>query len=226
MNQASKYIDLTHTLSKTIPSWNGDCGFHLNIHGDYKDSTGPDFFRSQDIAMRAGMGTHMDAPAHCFEGAKTIDELKLENLVVDCVMIDVSADANETYIVMPEVVEKFEKEHGEIKPNSVVIFYTGWDKYWDTPEKYINNHIFPSIHEDTAQLLLKRDIAGLGIDTLSADTGATGFPVHRAILGAGKYLIENVANAKQLPSTGAKVCVMPIKIKDGTESPIRLIALV
>jgi kynurenine formamidase len=28
------------------------------------------------------------------------------------------------------------------------------------------------------------------------------------------------------PATGAKVCVMPIKIKDGTESPIRLIALV
>lgn len=220
----NRFIDLTHTLSETIPSWSGDCGFRLNIHGDYKESAGPDFFRSQDITMRAGMGTHMDAPAHCFEGKETIDTLKFENLVVDCVVIDVSADADEAYVVTPEVVEKFEKEHGEIKPNSVVIFYTGWDKYWNTPETYINNHMFPSIHEDTAQLLLKRDIAGLGIDTLSADTGVTGFPVHRAILGAGKYLIENVANAKDLSATGAKVIVAPLKIKDGTEAPIRLIA--
>lgn len=49
--------------------------------------------------------------------------------------------------------------------------------------------------------------------------------MHRAILGADKYLVENVANAKLLPPTGAKVLVLPIKIKDATEAPIRLIAL-
>jgi kynurenine formamidase len=83
---------------------------------------------------------------------------------------------------------------------------------------------FPSVHENVAKLLLERGVTGIGIDTLSADTGADGFPVHRAILGAGKYLVENVANAKELPPTGAKIAVLPMKIKDGTEAPIRLIA--
>ena len=81
------------------------------------------------------------------------------------------------------------------------------------------------MHVSTAKLLLKRNIAGLGIDTFSADTGADGFPVHLAVLGADKYLVENVANAKKLPPTGAKSFVLPMNIKDGTEASIRLIAL-
>ncbi|KKT00996.1 MAG: hypothetical protein UW07_C0014G0007 [Candidatus Nomurabacteria bacterium GW2011_GWF2_43_8] len=226
MDKELKVVDLTHTLSEIIPTWDGSCGFELSINSDYKDCTPPNLFRTQKIKCGAGIGTHMDAPAHVVPGGKTIDKLTLEELATDCAVIDVSEEANENYIIMPQVVEKFEKEHGKIKSNSFVIFYTGWERYWKTPEKYINNHIFPSVHENTAKMLLGREIAGLGIDTLSADTGAGGFPVHRAVLGAGKYLVENIANAKNLPPTGAKIFVLPMKIKDGTEAPIRLVALI
>jgi kynurenine formamidase len=221
-----KVIDLTHALSSEIPSWDGSCGFDISIDTDYKDCTPPSLFRTNKIQMNAGMGTHMDAPAHCVPDAKTIDKLTLDELITDCVVIDVSNELDENYIVMPEVVEKFEKEYGKIKLNSFVIFYTGWDKYWHNPEKYNNNHVFPSIHVSTAEILMKRNIAGLGIDTLSADTGKDGFLVHRAILGAGKYLVENIANAKDLPPTGAKILVLPMKIKGATEAPIRLIGFI
>lgn len=220
-----KVVDLTHSLSSDIPCWDGNCGFHLAMETDYKDCSGPDFFRIQKITTLAGTGTHMDAPAHCFSGAKAIDALDLKNLVTDCAVIKVNDVVDENYIVMPEMVEKFEKENGKIRPNTFVIIYTGWDKYWNTPEKYRNNLQFPSVHESTAKLLLERDIAGLGTDTLSADATGKSFPVHRAILGAGKYLVENIANANDLSSTGARIFVMPIKIKEGTEAPIRLVAL-
>ena len=226
MNKEFKLVDLTHQLSSEIPTWDGSCGFELSIGTDYKDCISPNLFRVQKIKCGAGIGTHMDAPAHVIPNGRTIDKLSLEELVTDCIVIDVSAEAGEDYIVLPEVVEKFEKEQGEIKPNSFVIFYTGWDKYWDDREKYNNDHKFPSVDVSTAELLLKRDIAGIGIDTLSADTGTNGFPVHNAILGADKYLVENIANAKELPPIGAKSFVLPMKIKDGTESPIRLIALI
>ena len=127
---------------------------------------------------------------------------------------------------MPSSVEKFETEYGIIPAGSFVLFYTGWDKYWETPEKYHGNYHFPSVHASTAELLLSRSIVGLGIDTLSCDRGDTGYPVHRTILGAGKYLIENIANAGSLPPTGAKIYALPMKIADATEAPIRLIALV
>jgi len=225
MNKDFKIIDLTHALSPEIPTWDGSCGFEMELTLDYKNCTPPDLFRKHSLKMESGIGTHMDAPAHVIPGGRTIDTIALEELVTNCVMIDVSSEVNEGYVIMPEAVEKFEKEHGEIQPNSFVIFYTGWDKHWGDSEKYINNHKFPSVGISTAELLLKRNIAGLGIDTLSADTGASGFPVHRAILGADKYLVENVANAKKLPSIGAKSLVLPMNIKEGTEAPVRLVAL-
>ncbi len=213
-------------MSSDIPSWDGDCGFHVSLAVDYKDCTGPDLFRVQNITSRAGMGTHIDAPAHCFPGAKTIDALNLENLVTNVVIIKVDDVADENYTLMPERVLKFEQQHGRIEPNSFVICYTGWDRHWTTPAKYRNELRFPSVHESTGQLLLERDIAGLGIDTLSPDARGNAFPVHRTILGAGKYLVENVANAKDLPATGAKIFVLPMKIEEGTEAPVRLVALV
>jgi kynurenine formamidase len=214
MNKELKIVDLTHQLSSEIPTWDGSCGFELSINTDYKDCTPPDLFRTQKIKCNAG------------KGGLTIDKLKLEDLVTDCVVIDVSFKADENYIIMPEVLEKFESENGKIKSNSFVIFYTGWDKHWGDKEKYINDHKFPSVDKSTAQILLDRNIAGLGIDTLSADTGQNGFPVHQVLLGAGKYLVENIANAKELPPIGAKSFVLPTKIKDATEAPIRLIALI
>lgn len=226
MNGQFKIVELTHSLSNNIPSWDGKADFELSIVTDYKDCTPPDLFRTQKINASVSLGTHMDAPAHVIPSGRTIDKLTLEELVVDCVVIDVSQEANENYLVMPSAIEKFEKEYGEIPPHSLVIFYTSWSKYWENPEKYHNKFGFPSVDVSTAEILLQRKVVGLGIDTFSCDTGKNGFPVHRTILGADKYLVENVANAKLLPATGAKVLILPTKIKDATEAPIRLIALI
>lgn len=225
-NTNFKLIDLTHTIHSDIPSWDGVYAFELSIDTDYKDCTPPNLFRTQKINMSASLGTHMDAPAHVIPGGRTIDKITMEELVTDCVVIDVSSEADEVYMIMPSAIEKFEKEYGEIKANSFVIFYTGWDKYWNERDEYHNNHKFPSVDISTAELLLKRNITGLGIDTFSCDTGQNGFPVHRTILGADKYLVENVANAKELPPRGARIFVLPMKIKDGTEASVRLMALI
>ena len=67
---------------------------------------------------------------------------------------------------------------------------------------------------------------GIGVDTLSPDTGKQGFPVHDIFLGAGKYLVENIANSESLPNVGAHILVLPLKIQGGTEAPVRLVGLV
>lgn len=219
-----KKIDLTHSLSPEIPSWDGSCSFNLGVTTDYTDCKAPNLFRVQKIEAKAGIGTHIDAPAHCFPDGATIDMLSFENLVTDCVVVHIE-NADENYKITPDDIEKFEIENGLIGANTFVIFHTGWDQYWDRPEKYRNDLKFPSLHEDTAKLLLKRDIAGIGIDTLSPDAIGNDFPVHRVLLGAGKYIVENVANAKELPSVGVKIMIMPLKIKNGTESPVRLVAM-
>ncbi len=219
-----KIIDLTHPLSPTIPTWDGSCGFEHHLQHDYQPSSTTSF-RTHRVHMNEGIGTHIDAPAHCIPGGKTIDELNLNDLLAPCLVIDVSAKAHERYSVTVADIEVFEEKYGLIKPGSFIIVRTGWEKFWSEPEKYRGNLVYPCVSVDAAQFLLKRDIAGLGIDTLSPDRPDEGFPVHTTLLSAGKYIVENIANSANLPPVGFYSLALPIKIQGGTEAPVRLIAI-
>jgi kynurenine formamidase len=221
-----KIIDLTHTLDETIPSWSGSCGFQAEIKLDYADCPDEVKFRVQQIKMHAGVGTHIDAPAHCVQDDLTVDQLSLSNLIASTVVIDVSNLSHGRYSVTVKDIEGFEKSYGTIQPNSFVIIKTGWEQFWNEPQKYRNNHFFPSVSKAAAEFLLKRQIVGVGIDTLSPDRPEDGYPVHALLLGAGKYIIENVANLTELPPVGCFTLALPIKIKGATEAPIRLIGLI
>ncbi|MFZ4115830.1 MAG: cyclase family protein [Chthoniobacterales bacterium] len=218
-------IDLTHALDEMIPSWNGSCGFEQSIKLDYEKEE-PLSFRVQQLKMHAGIGTHLDAPAHCNRGELTIDQLSLTDLIAPCVVIDVSDRADAEYALCVEEIEIFETSYGPIEPHSFVILRTGWEQFWNQPKRYHNNYLFPSISGEAAQFFLKRNVVGLGIDTLSPDKPRDGFPVHEALLGANKYIIENVANSSALPTTGSLIIALPIKTRGGTEAPMRLVALV
>ncbi|KIA77266.1 hypothetical protein DB43_GQ00080 [Parachlamydia acanthamoebae] len=215
-----KWIDLTHVLKDTIPTWDMTCGFQ---HATISDPQ--DLFVVQHIEMFAGVGTHMDAPAHCISGGKTVEGFSLESLIRPCVVIDVSDRAHAHYTINSQDIQNFERLHRELRPNDFVVFYTGWDKYWEEPVKYHNQYQFPNISKSAAEYLISKSIAGIGIDTLSPDRSTEGFPVHALILGAGKFIVENIANALQMPPTGGHVMVIPIRTC-GTEAPIRLLGVV
>lgn len=219
-------IDLTHPLTHTMPSWDGGCGFsHENVL-DYPDCDTPVQFRVQSIAMQAGMGTHMDAPAHCIPQGKTIDQISLTECLAPCVVIDVSGIADEYFLLSKADIKHFEQQHGLISAGTFVIIRSGWEQHWSNPTQYRNELQFPSLSIEAALYLLERNIIGLGIDTLSPDTAKNGYPVHQAVLGAGKYIIENIAYSASMPSTGGFTLAMPLLFKEGTEAPIRLIGLV
>lgn len=221
-----KMIDLTHTLSSHIPTWSGLCGFEQEITLDYQDCDTEVKFRVQKIHLHAGAGTHIDAPLHCFSAGKGVSDLDLNDLIAPCIMIDVSLKAKVGYSISIEDLKAFEEAHGVIPEHSFVIFYTGWDRFWSEPTAYQGNYNYPSMSIAVAQVLLERGVVGIGIDTLSPDKPEEGFPVHRLMLGAGKYIVENIANANKLPPCSSYAMVMPIKIQGGTEAPIRLIALI
>lgn len=221
-----KLLDLTHPLTASTPTWDGACGFsHSNLL-DYSGCTGEVQFRVQGLNMPAGVGTHMDAPAHCNPGGKTVDAFFAQDLLAPCVVIDIAKKAHDTYLCSAQDVLNFEKRYRPIQSGDFVIIHTGWGRYWLHPQQYRNDLQFPSVSEEAAQLLLARDIAGLGIDTLGPDTADSGYPVHRIILGRGKYLVENVAHAESMPPVGAYVLVAPLFVAGGTEAPVRLIGFI
>lgn len=215
-------VDLTHTLSEDIPSWGGGAGFVVENESDYSDCS----FRVQKLKMFAGIGTHIDAPSHCLPGGYNVDDIPIQKLILPCIRIDVSSKMDPEYKVSVQDVLEFEKTFLKISEGCFVLIYTGWSQYWNDPEKYRNTLSFPSVSEEAADLFFQRNIAGLGIDTLSPDVNASQFPVHRILLGAGKYIVENIAQAQLLPPVGSFILIMPLKGKGLTESPCRIFGMI
>ena len=115
-----------------------------------------------------------------------------------------------------------------------MLFRSGWGKFWPDRKQYLGSDVkgdtahlhFPGIARDAAELLVTRNIAGVGIDTASMDHGpSTDFIVHQVLTRANIYGIENIAHADLLPATGATLIALPMKIAEGTGGPARVVAL-
>ncbi len=223
MLTCKKYLDLTHTLSSDVPSWDGLPGFSVAITKDYQSQQDAVSFRVQELHLHAGIGTHMDAPAHCIKDGLTIEEIPIEDLVVLCSVIDVSKIAHDNFRLTEQHVKDFEKAQGRIPKRHFIIVRFGWDTYFHDANRFRNNLRFPTVSKEAGDYLLSKDIVGLGVDTLSPDSADSNFPVHHALLGAGKYIVENVANSHAL-SPLSRVMIFPLKFKGATEAPVRMIA--
>ncbi len=155
-------------------------------------------------------------------------------------MIDVSDKVNNNadYLVTVADVEAWEKVNGKIPDNAILLFKTGWGKYYPDAKKYLGteekgaaavaNLHFPSIHPDLASWLIKnRKIKALGVDTASVDYGQSkDFKTHQLLYAENIIGFENIASLDQLPVKGAFIIALPMKIKGGTGGPLRIVAWV
>ena len=147
--------------------------------------------------------------------------------------IDVSAKValDADYRITVDDLRAFENAHGPIPTGAVVLAYTGWSKFWDTPARYQNQDVmsrlhFPGFSAEAAQWLVdERQARGLGLDTLSVDHGLSrDFAVHHVLGKAGRYGLENLANLDKLPPRDFYLFVAPIKIESGSGGPTRVFA--
>ncbi|PIS03441.1 MAG: cyclase [Chlamydiae bacterium CG10_big_fil_rev_8_21_14_0_10_42_34] len=223
-------VDLSHELHEQIPTWSGGCGYRLEVKLDY-----PQGLCVQSLKSHAGVGTHIDAPSHFFDNSLNVGEIALENLIVPVCVLDLRQKMDPNLFVLPQDLELYEKTHGKIAENSLVLANTGWSQFWIYPDQYRNVQSdgkmhFPGFSESAALFLIERNVVGLGIDTLSPDGSTNGpgvrYPVHESILGAKKYILENLANLEQMPPRGAFALVMPPRSRDATESAARVVGLI
>src|SRR5262245_30884913 len=224
---ATKVVDLTHPMHDEMAYWPGGVPFKKTLLVDYRQG-----YLLHKFEMGENTGTHVDAPAHLVQGRKTIDQLALSELIVPAVVIDVKdkALANPEYQLSTGDVEAWEAKHGKIPAGSLVVLNTGWHKRFNEPKRYVNMDAdkvmrFPGFGPDSAKLLIERNVAGIGIDTLSIDFGASkDFQAHRIVLAANKYQIENLANLDALPPTGATVFVGVLPVRGGSQAQARIVA--
>ena len=87
---------------------------------------------------------------------------------------------------------------------------------------------FPGLSPEASQWLVdERNINAIGLDTPSIDYGqSTGFESHVILLSKNIPAFENLTNLNQLPSKDFMVIALPMKIKDGSGGPLRIIAVI
>jgi kynurenine formamidase len=118
----------------------------------------------------------------------------------------------------------------------VVILRTGWGSRGADTKAFFNaaadgSPHYPGFGKDSATFLTtERDILGVGTEAVGTDAaiGAQAdppFPNHSIMHGAGKFGLTQLANVDRLPLTGALVMAAPLKIENGSGSPVRVIAL-
>lgn len=240
-----KVVDLTQPLDAATPVANlspqcaASPGF-LREEISHYDERGPSWYWNT-IQMGEHTGTHFDAPIHWVSGRNlsnsTCDSIPPERFIGPACVIDASQQAaeNPDFLLTAEQVRAWEQEHGDIRPGSWVLMRTDWCKRYD-PEQFVNNGAdgphSPGFARDAVELLAReRDVMGVGVETLGIDAGqAAGFdppfPVHHVIHGAGKYGLASLRNLDQLPPTGTVLIAAPLKIVEGSGSPVRALALV
>lgn len=204
------------------------------------DDNGPAWYWNS-FTCGEHVGTHFDAPTHWVTGqdGANVDKLPASDFIGEAIVIDMTADCekNADRLLEVEDILNFEKEHGKIPPHSWFVMQTGWAKYAQDAEKFFNvgedgmpHTPGPSV-EAVTFLVKERDVLGFCCETVGTDAGIAGtfepmFPCHNIMHGNGKLGITQLNNLDKLPPRGAIIIALPLKITDGSGSPVRPMAIV
>jgi kynurenine formamidase len=203
------------------------------------DSRGPAWYWN-NIACGEHTGTHFDAPIHWISGKdlpeNSVDRINPRKFVGPACVIDVTADVekNPDFLLTVERVKQWESEHGKIPAGAWLLLRTGWSRRSDAGQ-YINlrddgPHTPGFIKECSEFLARERDVLGVGVETVGTDAGQAAkfdppFANHYVMHGSGKFGLAGLCNLDQLPPVGAVVIAAPLKIVNGSGSPLRVIAI-
>jgi kynurenine formamidase len=241
---AIRTIDLTQTLSPetptlVLPPEFGQCAAFSQEEISRYDERGVAWYWN-NFTVSEHTGTHFDAPIHWITGKdlpnNSVDTVAPADFIAPAVVIDISqkAAADPDYLLTVEDIKEWEATHGRIPPRNWVMLRTDWSKR--DVDAYTNRredgaHTPGPSAEAVRFLVDERDAHGLGVETIGTDAGQAhlldpAYPAHTLFHAAGRYGLQCLENLDLLPPTGSVVVAAPLKIKGGSGSPLRVLALV
>ena len=221
-----EWVDLSHTLEEAIPAYPTHARFGKTLYESYEYG---DAARHYGLTMSEHTGTHMDAPLHFISEGPAhygTDEIPLGRLAGRAATIG-ATDLGADDLVKVGYIEAWEEEHAPIEAGDRVLIRYGWDLRWATgPEGRRFLEGWPGLSGEAAQYLVGKGVTLVGCDTLAIDAAvSTEHPAHYALLGSEVYIVENLKNLDRLPPF-CLFLALPLKIKGGSGSPVRAVALV
>lgn len=215
-----KVIDLTQTITEDMPVYPGTEGPKLHPASTYEK----DGFKETLLTMFSHTGTHMDAPAHIYEGRTTLDAFDASQfvgqaLVIDCRDIEAGSE-------IP--LSKIHSVQALANQAEYILFLTGWSRYWGSPE-YFGDYPVPS--KEVCQYLIDSGKKGVGLDFIGLDPVAdVNLVRHHQVLAHDMVIVENLTNLKAVQEACKgglfALAALPLKYENADGAPIRAVAMI
>ncbi len=172
---------------------------------------GVDEVNKEIVEISTHTGTHCDAPFHFFDDGATIDAVPLESYVGWATIVDVRGKAPGSEITLADVEPYLER----IEPDDVVLFNTGWGQKRANTKEFLTQYVWCG--GEAAEAIVKAGAKGAGIDAVSFggydDPNKAG-PGHRAMLGAGKFIVEELCFPDEVMDGTRRLFVAaPVKLR-------------
>ncbi len=220
------WVELSHIMENGMPMPGDLSKYYHDLWSSYELGDG---CLSYQCILNEHAGTHVDAPAHMLAADSGthifIEENPVQLYSFPCVIILLDESSDRSFITS-EDIKVWEEKHGSLRPGEGVFFRTGWDrkwKTWDPSQEFIQN--WPGLSAEAASYLSSREIAAVGTDCLSIDSfSSDGCPAHKCLLQRNIPIFENLNQLDCLPAR-CYVLSLPLLIREGTASPVRVIAL-
>ena len=198
-----------HTHEETVKNFEG--GFSYQSRGLMMSDHGP---------------THVDALSHLDPRpeAPSIDRMALDLFYGEATCIDVSHMEPQTYISADELDNITSRSPVEVRRGDILLFYTGtYNRYHGTRE-YLSQ--YPGLDESASDWLVERGIKTFGVDSPSPDNPISRtYPCHMMCRKHGITHYENLANLDQVVGKRFTFAGFPLRIRNGTGSPVRAVAI-
>lgn len=199
-----------------------------NDHSEIKRAGNTEFTsKSLSLTMSDHSCTHVDAPVHFNPApdAPSIDEVPLEDFYTEAICLDFGDVPNNYEATVEDMEAALAASGEEIKPGDTVMIHMGiHNRLFGTPD-YVHN--FPGLSVEAVHWLADRKIKMFGVETVSpAPEGEPNYKAHLACAERGITHMECLMNLDKLVGKGRfRFAGFPLKIKGGTASPIRAVAI-
>jgi kynurenine formamidase len=212
-----KLIDLSHPLTHGQLNFPFDPKISIVAHNTVA-SIG---YNMTQISMATHQGTHLDVPYHFYDDGKTVDQMPLDRFYGPASLVDL-APGGFLPAKTPITVEMLGPHAAKFAPGTKVIYRTGWDRTFGTPECFSD---FPTLTVEAARWIAERRIGLIGMDTLTPSVDWK--EVHLMLLGkcVEIVIVEGLTNLEKLPERFTFIG-FPLNIQGRDGSPIRAVAAV
>lgn len=212
-----KLIDLSFPLEHGQLNFPFDPKISVLVHNTV-DSIG---YNMTQVSLATHQGTHLDAPFHFYDDGKTIDQMRLDQFYGPAHLVDL-APGSALEPSTPLTVEMFEPHAAKFTPGAKIIYRTGWDRKFGTPEYF---SAFPTLTLDAARWIAEKQIGMIGMDTPTPSVDWK--ECHLILLAPGVELVivEGLTRLEQLPESFTFMG-FPLNIKGRDGSPIRAVAAI